>query len=185
MGRFLPATSTPSPADTLLSLLTLGVSAASNSPLPPDRGQTLTPELRGGFRLWQGTVIHQEHHAKACHESCPNPGSALLALLCSSWDNSMKCLPGKLARPLPHQSHLPGPNWKKPASGAAFSKQIMAANNRAAPRQLRPAPHRASPARFRGMNPCCRPPAMGQDGCSGKAGVPQTPCMSAALCCKA
>lgn len=161
MARFLPATSTPSPAETLPSFLTLVVPAASSSSLPPDRGRALPAELGSRFRLGQGTVIHQEHHAKPCHKSCLNLSSALLVLLCSSWDNSMKCLPGKLARPLPHQSHLPGPNWKKPASGAAFSKQIMAAGNRAAPRELRPAPHGPSPVRFRGINPLLQTPSHG------------------------
>lgn len=174
-GEVLPATSTPSPAETLPSLLTLDVPVASSSSLPPNRGQTLTPELRNWFRLGQGMVIHQEHHAQPCHESCPYPGSALLDLLCSSWDNSMKCLPGKLAQPLPHQSHLPGPNWKKPASGAAFSKQIMAANNRAAPRQLQPAPHGASPE-IQGDQPsAAKPQPWGRMGAQARLGSPKLP----------
>lgn len=138
-----------------------GCPTSPSSSLPPDRGQTPAPELGSRFGQGQGTGVHREHRAEPRRESCPNPGSALLVLLCSSRDNSMKCLPGKLARPLPHQSHLPGPNWKKPASGAAFSKQIMAANNWAAPRQLRPALHGPSPVGSGGTSPLLQTPSHG------------------------
>lgn len=57
-------------------------------------------------------------------ESGPSLGSALLVLLCSSWANSMKCLPGELAQPLPYQNHLPGPNWKKQHQGLPFQNRL-------------------------------------------------------------
>lgn len=182
----------PCPAHPTSPELTPAIQQGSN----PNTGAREQVLGSGRARLFAVNIV-----PNLAGESCPSPGSALPVLFCSSRANSMKCLPGKLAWPLPYQNHLPGPNWKKTASGAAFSKQIMAANNRAAPRWLRPAlQHRLSPMGFRWINPQLQTlargedtssmatplaPAMGQDSCMGWAEALQTRCMSDALCCKA